>query len=396
MELVRNETDILNQATLHELAEHHAACCISFYMPTHRRGRETEQDPIRLKNLLSEVETELAADDMRRPEIDDLLAPLYQLIDDRSFWQQQSEGLVIFRSKEWLKMFRLPIDFSELTIIGERPHIKPLLPFITKGGQFYLLTLSQNQVRLFKGTQQKLGQLSLGDTPTSLDEAMRFDEFDDQLQFHTQTGTSADGGRAAVFHGHSNAGDEAVIKENIKRFLHRVDEGVRDVIGEEQAPLVLAGVDMICGLYREISKYPALMAETIAGNVEHTDETTLHEKAWSLVEGQFMEEQQEAIDAYLHLAGNDDGRADNNFKEIVSSAYFQRIDTLFIPLQQQKWGNFDKEANAVHLHQEQQVGDTDLLDFAAIHTLLNGGSVYALEPHKIPNGETVAAIYRYG
>jgi len=29
--------------------------CISLFMPTHRAGRETEQDPIRFKNLLREV-----------------------------------------------------------------------------------------------------------------------------------------------------------------------------------------------------------------------------------------------------------------------------------------------------------------------------------------------------
>jgi hypothetical protein len=36
-----------------------------------------------------------------------------------------------------------------------------------------------------------------------------------------------------------------------------------------------------------------------------------------------------------------------------------------------------------------------MLNFAAIHTLLNGGKVYHLEPESILDGVNVAAIFRY-
>jgi hypothetical protein len=39
--------------------------CISIFMPTHRLGREVQQDPIRLKNLLGEAEEHSLASDLR-------------------------------------------------------------------------------------------------------------------------------------------------------------------------------------------------------------------------------------------------------------------------------------------------------------------------------------------
>jgi hypothetical protein len=36
-----------------------------------------------------------------------------------------------------------------------------------------------------------------------------------------------------------------------------------------------------------------------------------------------------------------------------------------------------------------------LLEFAAIQTLLNGGTVYAVEPEKMPDTKSLAAVFRY-
>jgi len=51
----------------------HPDRCVSLYMPTHRAGRETEQDPIRYKNLLREAEERLMANGLRSPEVQEML-----------------------------------------------------------------------------------------------------------------------------------------------------------------------------------------------------------------------------------------------------------------------------------------------------------------------------------
>jgi len=47
------------------------------------------------------------------------------------------------------------------------------------------------------------------------------------------------------------------------------------------------------------------------------------------------------------------------------------------------------------LHEEAKPGDEDLLDLAAVQTLLNGGTVYAVELEKVPDGASLAAVFRY-
>jgi hypothetical protein len=68
---------------------------------------------------------------------------------------------------------------------------------------------------------------------------------------------------------------------------------------------------------------------------------------------------------------------------------------LFVSVSEQKWGEFDSKNTIVELHTEPEPDDEDMLDFAAFHTLLNGGRVYTLESEDMPNGLIVAAIFRY-
>ncbi len=397
MKLIEKYMDRINNESLRNLIEMHGDPCLSIYLPTHRIGNEAEQDPIRLKNLTTEAEDNLLEHGRRRPDVEELLAPIHSLIGDYEFWQHQSEGLAIFRTNDDMLVYRLPYQFEQLSIINERPHIKPMLPLFRSNGLFYVLALSQDHIRFFHATRLQIGEVELEDTPSSLAEAMRFDEYESQLQFQTGTGTSnsSDPGRAATYHGHSDAGDKAVVKENIKRFLHMLDKGVRDNVQDERGPLVLAGVEFMRGIYREISHYPAIVESGIDGNPEMLSARELHEQAYPLVEPLFAETVQKEIDQYMHLIGTNDARASSDLPDVVSAAYFQRVDILFVRENQQRWGSFEPMQNQVHMHDSRQATDHDLLDFAAVHTLLNGGRVYVLPEEDMPQKTMIAAIYRY-
>ncbi len=84
-----------------------------------------------------------------------------------------------------------------------------------------------------------------------------------------------------------------------------------------------------------------------------------------------------------------------DLEDIVRGAYHGRVEVLFVALGVQRWGFFDSATDSVRLHDTAEPGDEDLLDFAAIQTLLNGGSVYAVEPENVPDDRRVAAILRY-
>lgn len=373
--------------TLIEKTEGH---CVSIFMPTHRKGTETQQDPIRFKNLMREAEEQLIANGLRGQDARDLLS-LAKELDDYQFWQHQSDGLAIFISANVFSYYCLPLNFQELVVVTDRFHLKPLLTLLSGDGRFYVLALSQNQVRLLQCTRYSVNEVELEDVPQSIAEALKYDDPEKQFQFHTGTPQGGGGDRSAIFHGQGAGADDE--KDNILRYFRKVDGGLQELLNNQQAPLVLAGVEYLLPIYKEANNYPNLMDEGVTGNPDELKAEELHEQGWTIVQPYFEQAHQSAASRYQQMAVT--GQASNNITEVVSAAYFQRIDSLFVAVGLQKWGSFDPATNKVNLHNEKETGDEELMDFAAIHTLLNSGIVYAVEQELVPGDTPLAAVFRY-
>jgi len=52
-----NHMNLVSRNELKDLMERHQGPCVSIFLPTHRAGKEIQQGPIRLKNLLREAES---------------------------------------------------------------------------------------------------------------------------------------------------------------------------------------------------------------------------------------------------------------------------------------------------------------------------------------------------
>ncbi|MHB1414583.1 MAG: baeRF7 domain-containing protein [Chloroflexota bacterium] len=373
------------------LVEHQSGLCASVFMPTHRKVAENREDPIRFKNLLRQAEEQLVEHGLRSTEARELLEPAYQLpLQSEQFWLHQGEGLAMFFTPEGFRHYRVPLSLPELVVVGDRCHIKPLLPLLTNDGSFYVLALSQNAVRLLRGTRYGVAEVPLEDVPAGLADALKYDDFEKQLQFHT--GTQARGGeRAAMYHGHG-AGEED-FKNQILRYFRQVDEGLRELLRDERVPLILAGVDYLLPIYKEANKYPNLVEQGITGNPDELSPEELRDQAWQVVQPLFAAAQNEAATKFAQLSGS--AQASRHLREIVPAAYHGRVESLFVPTEQHVWGTFNPDASSVHIHEENEPGDEDLLDLAALYTLLNGGAVYAVPPEEIPRKVLVAAVFRY-
>lgn len=369
--------------------------CISIYMPTHRVGYEQQQDPLRLKNLLDDAEARLVTGSMRSPDARELLETARGLLPNNDFWQHQSDGLGLFIDKKDTLTYRLPLAFNELVFIGNRFHIKPLLPMLSSDGQFFILAISMNDVRLLEGTRYTVEEVETDNVPTSMAEALWFEDPERQLQWHSATQSSfGTGDRPAVYHGHGVV--ENNIKDNILRYFQRVNRELVNLLQNNDSPLVLAGVDYMLPIYQEANSYPHLIKKGIPGNPDDLRAKELHRRAWDLVEPYFNAAQKEAISRYEELAGMGGSEASNDIQEIVKAAFYGRVEILFVASDVQLWGDFDEQLNAVVMHTEFHPGDQDLLDLAALHTIKNGGTVYASSGEVVIGGGKLAAIFRYG
>jgi len=383
--------DLLDKQTFDQLIQHRQENSVSIYMPTQKAGRETRQNAVRFKNLLNEAQKRLQEKGMRQPEAQEYLQPLWDLVDDQTFWQSQECGLAVFLGPDAQAIFRLPLDFSEMVAINHRFQIKPLLPLFVENERFYVLTLSQQNVSLFSGTRFDVAELDLGDTPTSMAEALKYDDPERELQHHTST-SGAGLAPNSMFHSQTPTDDEL---EAISRFLHKVDQGVVDTIGGESRPLILAGFEYLLPIYQEANSYPNLIEEGIPINPEDISPKELHQKAWEIIEPNVEQRHQEAIERYKALASTE--KASDQLEEIVPAARYAKVEMLFVPLEREAWGSYDPDTDTVVRQEKENPKSRDLIDYAVIHTLHNGGSVLPLEENELPSGEDrpVAAIFRY-
>lgn len=375
--------DKFDRPDLENLLRTQAQPCVSIFLHTERTGRELQQNPIRLKNLLRDAEQRL--NDLGVRSIDAITKPGHDLIPDGAFWRHQGDGLALFLAPDFAESYTLPAAFEDLVVVADHFHLKPMLPMMATGEQFYVLGLSQKYVKLFRGGRYSVGEVHLDGVPASLGDALKYDDREPSLQSHG-------GGRTrAIFHGQGLGKDDP--KDDIKRYFRLIDAGLHEILKGEHAPLVLAGVDYLLPLYREVTEYPHVMGEGVVGSPEHVSTEELHARAWDIVSPLFGRDRENAKARYLAVAETPSGTAD--VKRAVRAAHQGRIDTLFVAIGEHLWGTWDELTEAIHIHDEPQAGDVDLLDAAAAQAWLNGGTVFAVPPAEVPGEARLAAVLRY-
>ncbi len=384
----------ITQAHLEPLMHEENSWSVSLYMPTHQAGAETRQDPIRFKNLLGEAERQMAEAGLRPSEARSRLKGLRELREESRFWQHQNSGLAVFLAGKEPRAFSVPFPVEELAVVGDRFHLKPLMPLVAHGTRFYVLALSQNSVRLMAGTPHDIKPVPLKGAPRNMAEVLQNYDVEPHLQFHSgAAGGSQNGKQAVLFHGHGDARDAAQEKKRVIEFCRQVERGVRRRLGNEDVPLLLYAAEPLRGFYHEINSYPHLDGKGLQGNPDRLSPQEIHEAAVRAIAPVFREQKQRAVAEYHDRANG--ARASAEVEKITPAAHQGQVDTLLVTPGEHRWGRFDPEHWDVEVHESRQPGDQDLLDLAAVRTCATGGTVYAIERQAMPGDRVVAATLRY-
>jgi Bacterial archaeo-eukaryotic release factor family 7 len=387
--------DRLAKKEIKALLEKHEGLCVSIFLPTSLGGLDSQQDELRLRHQIRDTENRLLLENLRSNEIEKLLEPLNALLEDGGFWSHTIDGLAIFRTPEMFHYYRLPYSFKEQVVVSDHFYLKPLLPFLATGGQFYILALSQNVIRLLEGTRFDIHELKLPETvPANLVEALKYEEEENEVSFYSSSSGAlvGKGGRkAAIFYGQGVGHDDS--KDHLLRYFQQIARGLHELLRDEKAPLVLAGVEYLLPIYQQANTYPYLLHRGVPGNPDKLSSDALHARAWEVVEPYFQQVQEDTAAQYRGNVGT--AQTSNDIREIMPAAYYGQIGSLFVAIDQELWGHFDPASNTIHVHKEARFRDDDLLDEAATQTILHGGSVYAVEQSKIPGETALAAVFRY-
>jgi len=377
---------------LKALALTKSEACVSIYMPLHGSQPDSKQDPIRFKNLLNRAEEVLLARGMRRPDISALLKEPRELEENALIWHADGrKGLAVLIEPGALRCLRSHESFDETMRVGERFHLGPLVRALADSGQFLVLAISANTVRLYRGDQHAFEPLLLPEgVPKNLKEVERGSQFDKGLQFHTSAPSSLAGAHVGIMHGHGLPKDDQ--KMLWTEYLRSVVRHLDPVLHDKSAPLALAAVDYVHPLFQEVCQYPNLVSTGVTGSPDELSETELHRRALDAVRHALTSGKQHALDRYRELEAT--VRVAYHIETILPALEQGRVEVLFASREAHIWGRFEGE-NAVSLHRGEEPGDVDLLDLAISETIAKGGTAYVIDRNEVPSREPVAAILRW-
>ena len=299
-------------------------------------------------------------------------------------------GLALFRSSDLLTHYRMPMRCPELAVVADSFHVRPLLHFLQSNRYFYVLTLSQNNVRFYEGSRYSLSQVDLPDLPKSLDESFAKEQGEPVLNAYAVGPGQAE----AIYYGYG-VSPEKRVKEKLTAFFRAVDTALwDDLLRIERAPLILAGVGYHHPIYRSVSRYPYLVEQTVEGNFDHVTPGHLHAKVWPVVHDVFRVREEQVLGEYEALSVR--GQTTEDLFAIAQATVSRRIGYLLIAQGAHVWGLMDRgSGRIVQRSAQQDTRDGDVLDDLAEATLAQGGEVVMLERTRMPGHSPVAAILRW-
>jgi hypothetical protein len=383
--------ELLTKELIQELLSTEQNPCFSLYMPTHRTHPESQQDPIRYRNLVRQMEESLLQK-YSAAEVKEHLEPFYELGNDAEAWNHTLDGLAVFSATGLFKVVGLRQTVDELAIVADSFHTKPLRRYLQSVDRYHVLGLTLHGIRLFEGNRHSLEEVELTDeTPKTITEALGDELTDKHLSVGSYGGVG--GESTSMYHGHGGYKEEA--EKDAERFF-RV---IADVIYEKYSkptgwPLILAALSEHHSLFHKVSKNPFLLAEGIATDPASVSTDKLIGMAWKIMEPAYLQK----LDSLAERFGqaNANGKGSDDYKEIAIAAVEGRVETLIVEedriiaarITNLVTGNTQKK-------DMMNPKVDDLLDDMGELVTKMGGQVMILPAVKMPSNTGLAAIYRY-
>ncbi|MDQ6676760.1 MAG: hypothetical protein M3Z09_05640 [Acidobacteriota bacterium] len=300
-------------------------------------------------------------------------------------------SVVLLRSAELNEVMYTPEALPAQAIVGDRFPVRALLPLFHDSHEFYLLALSQKRTRLLHCTAASAEEVAFPPgTPTSLGESRHTDKPDHMLDNRSSAGPSV-GSMKGVMSGTSTDADEK--PEYLANFFGEIDRAVHAIVKESQLPLVLVGVESELAIYRIANTYPHLVETGVSGSPDGLKGGEMHARGLRALSTYVSPGIRKQLGEFDKLIGA--GHASVHAPDIVKAAHDGRVSRLYLQSSAEYLGNFDEARSKVSHHAGSGEERHNLIDDAAIQTILHGGQVMLLTGQHMPNGVPVCAVFRY-
>ncbi|WP_417786702.1 hypothetical protein [Stutzerimonas xanthomarina] len=385
---------LLDRETMSQLLAKREAPCLSLYQPTHRSFPERQQDPIRFKHLVRELEDSLKQQG-RGEQAKALLKPFHDLINDPEFWNSNRDGLAVFAAADYFEVFRLQRSVPELAVANDRMHLKPLLRIAQSADRYQILTITLDSVRLFEGNRDGIDEVRLGEgVPKTVEEALGR-ELTEKGQTGFPQGYSRASERGDPMQVESGgAGRQDEIDRDRERFFREVDRAILEHHSRKsRLPLILAALPEHQFHFRKLSHNEFLLPEGIENDASLLSHDELRQKSWMVMQPRYIKRLEGFINQYGESRGQ--GLATDQLEQIGQATLEGRVATLLVEAERQIPGVVDKQQGTAVAVEDNSATTPDLLDELTIWTLEQGGEVISVPTERMPTESGAAAIYRY-
>jgi hypothetical protein len=359
------------------------APAVTIYLPTHKAftPQNMNEDQIRFKNLYTKALELLESRDKHSEFNTEFKRICTDLLNDKDFWQNVSESLLLCVRPGKVKYFHLPVGSEEYVAVADHFHLSPVLGLRQDLVEYYVLAVAQHHPFLLKGDAYGLTFTDVK-LPQTIEGALDIDEMHQKsIQF-----SGVRGGTEGEFHGHGGAKDTGDAER--LQFFKIIDETINKKIGDKK-PLILAGVEAEVAEYRPQSNYPNIVEPHIEGSFTKADADTLHPKAQAIIQEQIITPiHKQVLETYQQLRGQASPKAVETAPELKDAAKAGKIATLLLGMSKVTQDNtrqliFPSE-NA-----------SQAIDYVASQVVSQSGEVITVAQDEMPGNKLMLAINRY-
>jgi hypothetical protein len=371
------DVDSMSRRELLSLAERSDQSRVSLYLSA-RDGPPSPKRRLEWKALIRAADRQLREAGVPDADVDRTLQPAGRAFDRDRRAPVRDGSWVYFADTQWRRAMRVPIGVPRLAVAGDRCYITPLVPLLARSGEYFLLELSRDDIRLYAGTRVHLVRvplegLALGPLASMPPRARPARAF-----AADRSGSDSYGFAHGI-----DGGTELDERRSIREHFRRVDTGICDMLGADEPPLVLGGAAHLRSLYRELNSYSRLLDDDVASGPRDMPPTQLHARSWAIVEPVLHQSQRQAISRFKLLQGTGCTLTEPHAVAIAAEA--GRVETLIIASDATTSAQDSDNVvrlNAIPLYLERAVAGT----------LRSGGDVHLERKGRMPGGTTVAAI----
>ncbi len=376
------EITALTSEVLKELSAVDSGPCLSLFQPTHRRHPENQEDPIRFRNLLKELEASLH---QKYPaaESKELLEPFQALAQDADFWNHALEGLAVLGAPGFFRALRFSQPVDQLVVVADSFHTKPLRRFLQTADRYHVLSLSLHGIRLFEGNRRTLDEVDMSKrVPDSIGESS------------AEASADGDGGGAGMPLRHGLGGKGAEADNEADRYFRAVDRAVLEHYSRPSGlPLILAALPEHHHRFHEVSQNPFLIADGIRLNPESLSADKLREHAWQVVEPQYQARLETLHGEFEQAKAR--GTGSDVLAEVAEAAAAGRVATLMVEAGREIAGRLDVATGRIEKAELGAPDVDDMLDDLGELVTKMGGTVLVVPAERMELPTGLAATYRY-